>query len=298
MKTDRNVVIVGKRLENTIMKAIDMKYVKFDKNRIKSIRQVNDENIFVLISDEREKQFSNMDRIVKGYDKFVKIKDTDTVVFASPVYEGLEKSATRIFDRIAQIGADLVILPTKKYLDHHASSEDLMMMIDLINPKYYMPVIGDYRDQVENAKVAYAIGMKEENVLLKLNGQVVTFENGEYIDTNEKVKVDDILVDGKTAGDIGDLVLKDRELLSDNGIVLVCATLDKANKKILAGPEILTRGFVYVKDNIDLIKEAEKISLAVIEENIKPNYVDFNKIKNGVRDKLGKYLYRQQNVSR
>lgn len=291
MKTDRNVVIVGKRLENTIMKAIDMKYVKFDKNRIKSIRQVNDENIFVLISDEREKQFSNMDRIVKGYDKFVKIKDTDTVVFASPVYEGLEKSATRIFDRIAQIGADLVILPTKKYLDHHASSEDLMMMIDLINPKYYMPVIGDYRDQVENAKVAYAIGMKEENVLLKLNGQVVTFENGEYIDTNEKVKVDDILVDGKTAGDIGDLVLKDRELLSDNGIVLVCATLDKANKKILAGPEILTRGFVYVKDNIDLIKEAEKISLAVIEENIKPNYVDFNKIKNGVRDRLGKYLY-------
>ena len=165
------------------------------------------------------------------------------------------------------------------------------MMIDLINPKYYMPVIGDYRDQVENAKVAYAIGMKEENVLLKLNGQVVTFENGEYIDTNEKVKVDDILVDGKTAGDIGDLVLKDRELLSDNGIVLVCATLDKASKKILAGPEILTRGFVYVKDNIDLIKEAEKISLAVIEENIKPNYVDFNKIKNGVRDKLGKYLY-------
>ena len=113
------------------------------------------------------------------------------------------------------------------------------------------------------------------------------------IDKNESVKVDDILVDGKTVGDVGELVLKDRELLSDNGIVIVSATIDRTTKQILAGPEILTRGFIYVKDNIDLIKEAEKISLEVINENTKPNYIEFNKIKSGIRDKLGKYLYQE-----
>ena len=162
-----------------------------------------------------------------------------------------------------------------------------------MNPKYYFPVIGEYRHQVANANAAKRIGMKDENILLKLNGDVVTFKNGNLEDNGAKVKIDDILVDGKTIGDIGELVLKDRELLSENGIVIVSATIDRATKKVLAGPEILTRGFIYVKDNIDLIKEAEKISLQIISDNIKPNYVDFNKIKMGIRDKLGKYLYKE-----
>lgn len=293
MKTDRKVVVLGKRLENIINKAIDMNYMDFDKSRLLSIRHVSDEGIIVLVSDEREKPFSNMKRIIKGYDKFIHITDLDTVVFASPVYEGMEKSATHIYDDISKIGANLVILSSKKYLDHHASSEDLMMMIDLMQPKYYFPVIGEYRHQVENAKVAVALGMKEENILLKLNGQVATFENGVLTNNDEKIKVDDILVDGKQAGDVGELVLKDRELLSDNGIVLVSATIDKKTKAILAGPEILTRGFIYVKENIDIIKESEKISKEVILENIKPDYTNFNKIKLGIRDKLGKYLYKE-----
>ena len=166
-------------------------------------------------------------------------------------------------------------------------------MINLMNPKYYFPVIGEYRHQVANANAAKKLGMKESNILLKLNGQVATFVNGKLVENGEKVKVDDILIDGKTVGDVGELVIKDRELLCDNGIVIVSASLDKKTKEVLAGPEILTRGFIYVKDNVDLIKEAEKISLEVIKENIKENYVEFNKIKSGIRDKLGKYLYQQ-----
>lgn len=293
MKTDRKVVILGKRLESIVSKAIDMKYMTFDKDRLLNIRHVNDEGIIVLISDEREKPFSNMKRIVKGYDKFIHINDADTTVFASPVYEGMEKSATRIYDDIAKIGANLIILPSKKYFDHHASSEDLMMMLDLMQPKYYFPVIGEYRHQVENAKVAEQLGINPENILLKLNGEVVTFDNGVLSKNQEKIKVDDILVDGKTVGDVGELVLKDRELLSDNGIVLVSATIDKKTKTILAGPEILTRGFIYVKENIDIIKESEKISKEVIMDNIKPDNVNFNKIKLGIRDRLGKYLYKE-----
>ena len=168
-----------------------------------------------------------------------------------------------------------------------------MMMLNLMNPTYYFPVIGEYRHQVANAKAAITIGYPQDNVLLHLNGEVVTLINGKLKANNEKIKVDDILIDGKTIGDIGELVLKDRELLSENGIVIVSATLDHTTKEILAGPEILTRGFIYVKDNIDLIKESEKISLEIIHNNTKPAYVDFNKIKSEIRDKLGKYLYQE-----
>ncbi len=293
MHTNRNVIIMGKKLENIINKAIDLGYIEFDKKRIVPIKHLNDDNVVILISDEREKPFSNITRIIKGYDKFVKISEKDTILFAAPVYDGMEKSATRVFDTVSRIGANLVIVPSKKYLGHHASSEDLMLMLNLMNPKYYMPVIGEYRHQVANKNAVLKMGINQKNVLLKLNGEVVTFKNGVLEETNEKIKVDDILVDGKTAGDVGELVLKDRELLSENGIVIVSATIDKQTKSILAGPEILTRGFIYVKDNIDLIKEAEKISLKVIKENIKANYVDFNKIKTGIRDKLGKYLYQE-----
>ena len=293
MPTDRKVVIMGKKLENVILKAIDKNYIDFDKNRIGSIHQITDDKVVVIISDEREKPFSNIKRILRGYDKFISITENDTIVFASPVYYGMEVTATKILDSISRIGANIIELPRKKFPSLHASSEDLMLMLDLIKPKYYMPVIGEYRHQVANAEVAKQLGINEENILLRLNGEVAYFENGNLVDNGLKVPVDDILIDGKAAGDIGELVIKDRELLSDSGIVIITATLDKQTKQVIAGPEVLTRGFIFVKDNIDLIKEAEKISLQVIKENIKSKYVDYSKIKMGIRDKVGKYFYGQ-----
>ena len=293
MKTNRKVVIMGKTLETIIFNSIDKGYITFDKTRIGNIHQVNDPNIIVIISDEREKPFSNIKRIIKGYDKFIELTEKDTIIFASPVYDGMEKSYTKVLDDISKIGSNIVTLPNKKYLSHHASSEDLMLMLGLMNPKYYFPVIGEYRQQVANKEAALKVGLKEENIILKTNGEVATFINGQLKETAEKIKTDDILIDGKTVGDIGELVLKDRESLSENGIVIVTVTLDKQTKQILAGPEILTRGFIYVKDNTDLIKEAQNISLQVIENNINPNYVDFNKIKMEIRDQVGKYLYEE-----
>ncbi len=293
MSTDRKVVIMGKRLESVILKAIDMHYVNFDKKRISNIHHVSDERVVVLVSDEREKPFSNLQRIVRGYDKFISINNEDTVIFASPVYDGMEHTLAKLQDNIARLGADIIELSKKQYPTHHASSEDLMLMIDLMQPKYYMPVIGEYRHQVANASVAKKIGMKDENILLKLNGEVAYFENGKLVNNGFKVPVDDILIDGLAAGDVGELVLKDRELLGDNGIVIITATLDKQTKEVLAGPEVLTRGFIFVRNNINLIKEAENISLKVIKENTKSNYIDFSKIKSGIRDKVGKYFYEQ-----
>ena len=291
--TKRNVVILGKRLESVILKAIDMKYVDFDKKRIKTISHVNDKGIVVIVSDERERAFSNLTRIVRGYDKFIEITKDDTVVFASPIDDGVERTATKIFDILSKIGVNIIELSKKKYLSYHASSEDLMLMINLMNPKYYMPVIGEYRHMVANKLIAKQVGMSDENIILRLNGEVAYFENGKLIDNGMKVPVDDILIDGLAAGDVGELVLKDRELLSGNGIVIITATLDKTTKEVLAGPEVLTRGFIYVKENIDLIKEAQKISLDVIKEHTKTNYVDFAKVKLGIRDKVGKYFYEQ-----
>ena len=292
-KTKRNVVILGKRLESVILKAIDMKYVDFDKKRIKTISHVNDKHIVIIVSDERERAFSNLTRIVRGYDKFINITSDDTVVFASPIEDGMERTATKIFDILSKIGANIIELSKKKYLSYHASSEDLMLMLNLMNPKYYMPVIGEYRHMVANKEVAKQVGMSDENIILRLNGEVAYFEDGTLIDNGMKEPVDDILIDGLAAGDVGELVLKDREMLSSNGIVIITATLDKNTKKVLAGPEVLTRGFIYVKENIDLIKEAQKISLDVIKEHTRTNYVDFSKVKLGIRDKVGKYFYEQ-----
>ena len=290
--TEHKVIIMGKLLEKTILKAISMGYIDFDLERIVDIHNVNEPNIVVIISDEREKPFSNLSRIVKGYDKFIKLNETDTVLLGSRVYEGMEKSAARMYDEIAKTDAHMVIIPNKK-LSHHASSEDILLMIDLMNPKYYMPVAGEYRHMAQNAELAKKTGIAEENILVKLNGHIVEFDNGVLKETSEKIKTDSILIDGKTIGDIGELVIKDRELLGESGVVVVIATIDKSTKEILAGPEILTRGFIYVKDSTEMIEESKRISLEVIEENRKPNYIDYSKVKNGIRDRLGKYFYQE-----
>lgn len=289
-KTHRSIVIMGKRLENIIYRAIDLGFLNFDKDRIKNIHHINDENIIILMSNEREASFQNMQRAIKGFDKFLTLTPDDLVVLASPIYDSQEVKATKVRDDLAKIGIETVVLKARSL---HSSAEDIMMMINMLNPKYYFPVSGEYRQQVENANLAYRLGMSEDNVFLKLNGQVVEIVDGKAYDNGEVVKTDEILVDGKQSGDIGDLVLKDRELLGSNGIVFITVTLDKDTKKILAGPEILTRGFIYVKDNTDLINEALKKCHDVIEESTTPQYVDFNKVKVGIRDRLGKFFYEQ-----
>lgn len=291
-RTNRNVVIMGKSLENIVLKGIDLNYIHFNKDRIKTISHVNDEGIIVIVSNEREKAYSSIKRILRNSDKFITLKDTDTVVMLSPIYDGNEITATNIFNKISKIGSQLVVL-SKKVLSLHSSSEDIMLMINLMKPKYYFPVTGEYRHQVENAILAKNLNISEDNILLNLNGEVATFIDGNLVSNSEKVEVDDILIDGKTVGDIGDLVLKDREILSDSGIVIVNANVDKTTRNIINKVNIQTKGFIYVKDNIDIIKEAESIVTKVINENVKSNYIDYNKLKLNIRDKLGKYFYNE-----
>ena len=205
----------------------------------------------------------------------------------------MEKKAVKLADEISKIGANVITLSSKTHLLNHASQEDLMLMFNLMQPKYYFPVIGEYRHQVENANVISSLGFPKERILLKQNGEIIEFKNGKLVESYEKIKIDEILIDGKSSKDIGELVLKDRELLSENGIVIICATLNKKTKEIIAGPEVLTRGFIYVKNNVEIINQIKEISLEVINSNISNNYVEFNKIKTGIRESLGKFLYTQ-----
>lgn len=290
-KTHRKIVVMGKKLQNLVNYVIDEKYVTFDKEQIGNLTNINDRDSVILISNENEKPFVNLERIVNGYDKYVKINENDTVFYLEPIQIGMEKKAVKISDEISKIGANVITLSSKTHLLNHASQEDLMLMLNLMNPKYYFPVIGEYRHQVDNANIASSIGMSKENIILRLNGEVACLVNGNLTEEKEIVKVDELLIDGNSTKDIGELVLKDRELLSDNGIVIICATLNRKTKEIMAGPEVLTRGFIYVKENNDIIEKMKEISLEVISSNISNNYVEFNKIKNGIREELGKYLF-------
>ena len=294
-KTHRKIVIMGKRLQEMINRAIDEGYLTIDKSRIGSLNDLDNKDVVVFISDEKEKPFANLERIIKGYDRYIKIKETDTIFITEPSYAGIEKRTALVMDEVAMLGANAVSLSSKKHLLHHASSEDLMLMINLMNPKYYFPVKGEYRNQYANAEIAEELGIPKENIILKQNGDVLELVDGKNTNSTEHVEVDEILIDGNSTGDIGDLVLKDREMLGENGIVIISCTLDKQSKQIIAGPEILTRGFIYVKESQDLLEETKKISKETIEANIdvNTNRVDYSKIKNDVREVLGKFFYKE-----
>lgn len=293
-RTRRKVVIMGKKLGETISYALEQGYLSFDQDRLGDLTNINDKDVVILICDDKEKSYAMVEKIINGYDKFIKLKEKDTVFISEPVYPGNEKKIAKIVDDLSRLDVDTITLSSKKHLLHHASSEDLMQMINLMNPKYYMPVKGEYRYMYMNASIAEQTGMNKENIILKLNGEVATFVDGKLTEDKETVPIDEILIDGNSSDDIGEIVLKDRELLSNNGIVVVSSTIDKKMKTILANPQILTRGFIYVKENLDMIEKSEIISKKVIEANLIPGKkVDFTKIKQQIRDELGKYFYKE-----
>lgn len=292
-KTDRKIVVMGKRLQNIIDNAIKEDYLHIDSKYIGDLSNINDENVVILNSNERYKPYYNILKIVDGYDKYVTLTSSDTVFLATPVYEGREKTFYKLLDKIAKIGCEAVVLSPKKYLSYHASKEDLMMMIELMNPKYYFPIKGEYSEQVANGDLACMVGVDKDNIILKENGSVATIVDGKLIDEFKEVRVGNISIDGDSSNDIGELVLKDRELLSNNGIVIVSATIDKKSKQIIAGPEILTRGFIYVKDSVQLIDDMKNICSSIILDNTHNGYVDYTKIKNTIRDELSKFLFEQ-----
>ena len=291
--THRKVVLMGKSLQNAIGFARKEGYISFNDDLLGDLSNINDSNAILLINDDRAYPYANLNKILNNYDKYITLKPTDTIVFAEPRYDSTEKILVKLQNELSKFGCNVVTLPNGKSILHHAAREDLMLMIKLMQPKYYMPVKGEYRYMVNNANLANDLGIPAENIILKQNGEVVNFENGKLVDKQEIIKVNDVLIDGKSNDDIGDLVIKDREMLSENGIVLISAVVDKRTKVLLVGPEVTTRGFIYVKDSADLIQEMKDLCEGIIVRNITPKYIDYNQIKYEIRDELSKYLYQE-----
>lgn len=289
----RKIVIMGKRLQNVVNFSKKEGYLDFNPEILGDLSNINDDNAILLVMDDKTYAYANMNKILNGYDKYVNLKHTDTIVFAEPRYDSTEKALVKLQNELAMFGCSIETVPKDKEILLHASREDLMLMIKLINPKFYMPVKGEYRYMVNNANLASSLGMPSSNILLKQNGDVITFEDGELKEDFSKIKVDDVLIDGNSNDDIGDLVIKDREMLSENGIVLISATVDKHDKVLLVGPEVTTRGFIYVKDSSDMINEIKHICEEIINRNINPKFIDFNQIKLQIREELSKYLYQE-----
>ena len=292
--THRKIVIMGKNLQNIIAFSKKEGYLSYDDNQLGDLSNIDDKDSILLIQDSKETPYASVSKIINGYDKFIKLKSTDTVVFAEPKYDSSEKTLVKVENDLATQGCDIITVPKDKNILQHASSEDLMIMIDLLKPKYYIPVKGEYRYMVNNANMASELGMPNDNIILKQNGDVIEINNGELNkECFDHIKVNDILIDGNSTEDVGELVIKDREMLSENGIVLISATVSKKDKILLVGPEVTTRGFIYVKDSAEMIAEIKRISEAIIERNIMENYIEFNKIKNEIREELGRYLYHE-----
>ncbi len=289
----RKIILMGKKLQNVVSFAKKEGYLQFPPDLLGDLSNIEDKDAILLLCEDKESPYSAISKVLNGYDKYIHLKPTDTIIFSEPRYDSNEKLLVKIENELAMFGCRIISIPKDKTILHHASSEDLMLMLKLTNPKYYMPVKGEYRHLVQNADLAYGLGMPRENIILKQNGDVVLFEDGKLKETTAKVNVNDILIDGKSSDDIGELVIKDREMLSENGIVLISATLNHKTKAIIVGPEVTTRGFIYVKDSKEIIREIKRISEDVITRNITGNFVDFNKIKTEIRNDLSKYLYEE-----
>lgn len=289
--THRKIVVMGKQLQNLIEMSLKENYLTIQEGLLGDLSNINDKDAIILMADSKQNPYACISKVLNGYDKFIHLKSTDTVVFAEPRYDENEKLLVKIENDLAMHGCEIVSIPKGKTILHHASKEDLMLMIKLLNPKYYMPVKGEYRYMVNNANLASDLGIPAENILLKQNGDIVEINNGVLQDNFKAMKINDVLIDGKSNDDVGDLVIKDRQMLSENGIVLISATISKKTREVLVGPEVTTRGFIYIKDSKEMINEIKNISLDVITRNITDRYVDYTTIKTEIREELGKYLY-------
>ncbi len=290
----RKVVIYGRRLTDVVNKGIDNNIILFDKKDLISVFSLDkhsEDNLTIIISGERDRPFSGMKRILANKDKFLTINSDDSVLIAAKPVPNTEIEATEVTNDLYRTGARIQSIGKKDVIGSHASREDILMMLNLLDPKFYVPIKGEYRHQIASKNVAVSRGMDPESILVLDNGEQVTFEDKEIV-KREQYKTGDVLVDGSTISE-GEVVLKDRELLKENGIVIVSCALNLKSKVIVAGPEIVTRGFIYIKENKEYIDELKVVSREIVEAEL-ANLSSYNEIQKALRDNLSKYIHNEK----
>jgi len=290
----RKVAVVGRSMENTVDVSMDLGYLHAPPNTLLSLQEVNRlplEEVVILTTGSQGEPLAALTRMSTDNHRRVSIVPGDLVIMAATPVPGNEKLVFRTINNLHRLGARVVHgADDGVHVSGHASREDLKLMLNLVQPDYFIPVHGEYRHLVEHARLAEELGVPEENSFVGDNGTVFEFtrDSGRVAGT---APAGEVLVDGLGVGDIGSIVLRDRHRLSEGGIVIVVVAIDAETGELLSGPEILTRGFVYVRESGDLLEEARERCQDALKDCEAEGVTDWGTLKSTLRDALGDFLY-------
>ena len=294
MKYDRKVAVIGRSMVNVVSIAKELGYLKAPEGEIIDIDETNNytpDKIVIITTGSQGEPMSALTRMAMNDHKKVDIMPGDTVIISATPIPGNEKLVSRTIDHLYKLGADVIYEKSNGvHVSGHASQEEIKLVHNLVRPKFFVPVHGEFRHLIKHANIAKSLGMPKENIVIAENGSVIEITKNS-IGINGKVQAGKVLVDGLGVGDVGNIVLRDRRQLSQDGIMIVVVTIDKETCHVVSGPDIVSRGFVYVREAEGLMDEArDKVQLALekCEEN---GISEWSAIKSTVRDSLGRFLY-------
>lgn len=291
----RKVAISGRSMVNVVGLATELGYLKIPANTlvdINKIKGIPDNKLVIITTGSQGEPMSALARMATSDHKAVQIKKGDMVILSSTPVPGNEKTVSNVVNRLLEKGAEVIYSDiADTHVSGHACQEELKLIHSLIKPKYFMPVHGEYRHLKQHAVIAQTLGMPEENIMILENGKVLTVSKNHFALANEEVPAQPVLVDGLGVGDVGNIVLRDRKLLSESGLIIVVAAIEQGSGTVCSGPDIISRGFVYVRENEDLIEQARKVVIKSLNRCSKGNLRDWNGLKSAVRDDLRSFIY-------
>ena len=290
----RKVAVAGRSLINTVTVAQELGYLKVPKNVLIDLEDVNkypEDKIVIITTGSQGEPMSGLSRMAMNDHRKVQIMQGDTIILSANPIPGNEKLISRVIDMLFKQGANVIQgSEARVHVSGHAYREDLKLMLNLVKPKYFMPVHGEYSKLLKHALLAEEVGMAAENVFISENGNVLEVSDGKAAITG-KIAAGRVLIDGLGVGDVGNIVLRDRKQLSQDGIVIVVVTIDKEQKKVVSGPDLVSRGFVYVREADELMDEAKEKVVMSINKCMEKNVLEWSSLKAGIREALSKYLF-------
>lgn len=292
-KYGRKVVVEGRSMVNIISTASELGYLDIPENILIDIEQMKnytDEQLVIITTGSQGEAMAALSRMAASMHRKISIKPGDTVIFSSTPIPGNEKSVSKVINELAMKGAKVIFQDT--HVSGHACQEEIKLIYALTKPQYAIPVHGEYRHLMTHAELAQGMGIDKENVFILSSGDVLELskECGKVV---SKVPATGILVDGLGVGDVGNIVLRDRQHLSENGLIIIVVTLEKYSNQILAGPDIVSRGFVYVRESENLMDEAREVVNEALDRCLYNGVSDWGKIKNEIKDSLSEYLWKR-----
>ena len=293
-KYGRKVAVEGRSMVNVIGTASELGYLRIpDKTLIEidQLRNYPDEKVVLITTGSQGESMAALSRMAASIHKKVTIKPNDTIIFSSNPIPGNEKAVSKVINELSMKGADVILQDA--HVSGHACQEEIKLIYSLVKPKYAIPVHGEYRHLKAQAGLALDLGIPKENVFILQSGDVLELNEEEPAKVTGKVRTGAILVDGLGVGDVGNIVLRDRQHLAEDGIMIVVLTLEKRSSRLLAGPDIVSRGFVYVRESEDLMDEARIVVEDAIDVCLDKHITDWGKIKNVIKDSLGEFLWKR-----